>query len=146
MLHSKLLSTREQILLASVVSTRFLLVQPEYFGDVIVVNGKAWPYMKVQRRKYRFRMINASNARLFNLALCNGLHFTQIGSDSFYLERPMSLKEILVAPSEIVDAIIDFARSKESRIVMTNSANFPYPDGDSVDDMNKMVMKFIVAN
>ncbi|KAH7404016.1 hypothetical protein KP509_15G005700 [Ceratopteris richardii] len=40
--------------------------QPEYYGNVIVVNGKAWPYMEVQRRKYRFRIINASNARYFN--------------------------------------------------------------------------------
>ncbi|GJZ84504.1 multicopper oxidase LPR1-like protein [Tanacetum coccineum] len=38
--------------------------QPEYFGDVIIVNGKAWPYMNVRRRKYRFRIINSSNASI----------------------------------------------------------------------------------
>ncbi|KAK4804601.1 hypothetical protein SAY86_004418 [Trapa natans] len=50
--------------------------QPEYFGDVIIVNGKAWPYLQVLRRKYRFRIINTSNARYFRLSLTNGLSFT----------------------------------------------------------------------
>ena len=101
--------------------------------------------MRVQRRKYRFRIINASNARFYSFSLDNGLHFVQIGSDSFYLERPISLKRILVAPSEIIDVIIDFSKSKSRHIVLENSANFPYPDGDSVDDINKKVMKFIVG-
>ncbi|PKI44277.1 hypothetical protein CRG98_035351, partial [Punica granatum] len=77
--------------------------QPEYFGDAIIVNGKAWPYMKVRRRKYRFRIINASNARFFQFFFTNGLEFVVVGSDSAYLEEPVKTKEKLLAPSEIVD-------------------------------------------
>jgi FtsP/CotA-like multicopper oxidase with cupredoxin domain len=36
---------------------------PEFFGDVILVNGKVWPYLEVQPRKYRFRFLDGSNAR-----------------------------------------------------------------------------------
>ncbi|KAH9617185.1 hypothetical protein KSS87_022656 [Heliosperma pusillum] len=86
--------------------------QPEYFGDVIVVNGKAWPYMEVQRRKYRFRIINTSNARFFRFYLTNGMPFIHIGSDSAYLGHPSRSKYNLVAPSEISDVVIDFANSK----------------------------------
>ena len=40
---------------------------PEYFGDTIMVNGKVWPNMNVQRRQYRFRIVDGSNARFYNL-------------------------------------------------------------------------------
>lgn len=119
--------------------------QPEYFGDVVIVNGKAWPYMKVQRRKYRFRIINTSNARFYRFALDNGMGFTQIGADSFYFEKPVQLKEILVAPSEIIDVILDFAKSKANHVIMTNSAVYPFPDGDPVNDRNGKVMKFVIG-
>ncbi|KAE9450981.1 hypothetical protein C3L33_17149, partial [Rhododendron williamsianum] len=66
--------------------------QPEYFGDAIIVNGKAWPRMIVRRRKYRFRIINASNARFFKFFFTNGLGFIHVGSDSAYHERPVISK------------------------------------------------------
>lgn len=69
--------------------------QPEYFGDAIIVNGKAWPYLQVQRRKYRFRIINTSNARYFRLSLSNGLSFTVVGSDGSYLSLPVSTQTVL---------------------------------------------------
>ena len=119
--------------------------QPEYFGDVVLVNGKAWPYLKVQRRKYRFRIINASNARFYRLALDNGMHFTQIGADSFYFEKPIHLNKVLVAPSEIIDVVVDFSTSKSRHIIMTNDAVYPFPDGDPVNDRNGKVMKFVVG-
>ncbi|KAJ0095068.1 hypothetical protein Patl1_15285 [Pistacia atlantica] len=75
--------------------------QPEYFGDVIVVNGKAWPRMTVRRRKYRFRIINASNARFFRLFFSNGLQFIHVASDSVYLGEPIVTNETLLGPSEI---------------------------------------------
>eukprot|EP00249_Psilotum_nudum_P013898 c24574_g1_i3 orf=289-1620(-) len=118
--------------------------QPEYFGDVIIVNGKAWPYLNLSRSKYRFRIINASNARFFRLALSNGLPFIQIGSDSFYLEKPVVMKEILVAPSEIADVVIDFSMSHTDQIVLTNSAVYPFPGGDPVNHLNGQVMKFVL--
>lgn len=120
--------------------------QPEYFGDVVIVNGKAWPYLKVQRRKYRFRIINASNARFYRFALDDGTGFTQIGADSFYLEAPIHLKNVLVAPSEIVDIIIDFSKIKNNSVILTNDAVYPFPDGDPTDDRNGRVMKFVIGH
>ena len=121
-------------------------IQPEYFGDVIVVNGKAWPYLKVQRRKYRFRIINASNARFYRFALDNGMHFVQIGADSFYFEKPIHVKELLMAPSETVDVILDFSTSNSSVAILTNNASYPFPDGDPVNEQNSMIMKFVIQN
>eukprot|EP00250_Pteridium_aquilinum_P009283 c18568_g1_i1 orf=224-2020(+) len=120
--------------------------QPEYFGDVVIVNGKAWPYMKVQRRKYRFRIINASNARFYRFALHDGTSFTQIGSDSFYLEAPVHLKNILVAPSEIIDIIIDFSKIERNSVILTNDAAYPFPDGDLPDALSGKVMKFVIGH
>lgn len=120
--------------------------QPEYFGDAIIVNGKAWPRMIVRRRKYRFRIINASNARFFKFFFTDGLRFIHVGSDSVYVERPVTLKEILLAPSEIADVIVDFSKSKFGSVILANDALYPYPSGDPVNKFNDKVMKFIIKN
>lgn len=118
--------------------------QPEYFGDSIIVNGKAWPYMVVRRRRYRFRIINASNARFFNFYFLNNLTFVHVASDSAYHELPTELKELLLAPSEIADVVIDFSKSKSDSAVLANNAPYPYPPGDPVNEANSRVMKFII--
>ncbi|XP_019053771.1 PREDICTED: multicopper oxidase LPR1-like [Nelumbo nucifera] len=118
--------------------------QPEYFGHAIVVNGKAWPYLKVQRRKYRFRIINACNARYVSLFLSNGLSFTQVGSDGSYLPAPVQTQTVVLAPAEIADVIIDFSTSSATEAVLKNDAPYPYPVGSSVDQLNSVVMKFII--
>ncbi|XP_043694626.1 multicopper oxidase LPR1 homolog 1-like [Telopea speciosissima] len=120
--------------------------QPEYFGNAIIVNGKAWPYLKVQRRKYRFRIINASNARYFNFNLSNGLPFVQVASDASYLNSPGQTQNILLAPAEIADVIVDFSTSKTNESVLTNSAPYPFPSGSPVDQLSGNVMKFIIAS
>ncbi|XP_059655413.1 multicopper oxidase LPR1-like [Cornus florida] len=118
--------------------------QPEYFGDVIIVNGKAWPRMIVRRKKYRFRIINASNARFFKFFFTNGLGFIHVASDSVYNERPLMVNEILLAPSEIADVIVDFSESKSDLVILANDAPYPYPSGDPVNELNGKVMKFVV--
>lgn len=118
--------------------------QPEYFGDAIIVNGKAWPYLNVKRTKYRFRIVNAGNARFYRFAFSNGLSMTQIGSDSSYLPRPANVTKLLLGPSEIADVIIDFANSSTDEAILTNSAAYPFPNGTAVDDLNSKVMKFMI--
>ncbi|KAH7404501.1 hypothetical protein KP509_15G029200 [Ceratopteris richardii] len=118
--------------------------QPEYFGNVIVVNGKAWPYMRVKRRKYRFRIINASNARYFGLSMDDGTNFTQIASDSSYLAAPISIKSILLGASETADVIIDFSMSKSNSIILNNDARYPFPNGDAPGITHSKVMKFMI--
>lgn len=118
--------------------------QPEYFGDAIIVNGKAWPHVTVRRRKYRFRIINASNARFFRFFFNNGLRFIHVGSDSAYIKKPVLSNETLLAPSEIADVVIDFSKSRTDTAILGNNAPYPFPSGDPVNEANSMIMKFII--
>lgn len=106
---------------------------PENFGDVVLVNGVAWPLLEVEPRKYRFRMLNASDSRVYDMKLSNGMPFIQIGSDLGLLNAPVQLPLLSLAPGERADVILDFARMQGQTIVIGNSAAAPYPDGDPVD-------------
>jgi spore coat protein A len=122
--------------------------EPEYFGDTIQVNGKVWPNLKVERRQYRFRIVNASNARFYNLKMSNGMSVTQIGADGGYLPKPASLTEVLVAPAERADILVDFSHvAAGTKIILLNTANQPFPDGDPFDpETTGQVMRFEVQN
>ncbi len=121
---------------------------PEYFGDTIEVNGEVWPNMKVERHQYRFRIVDGSNARFYNLKLSNGMSFIQIGADGSYLPHPVTLTEALIAPSERRDILIDFSNLPVgTKIVLKNDANAPYPSGDPVDPNTAgVVMQFEVVS
>ncbi len=60
---------------------------PEAFGEAMLVNGKLFPYLEVEPRRYRFRLLNASNGRFFHLSLSNGQQFFQIGTDQGLTRR-----------------------------------------------------------
>ncbi len=81
-------------------------------GDVVLVNGAPWPRMSVANTKYRFRILNASNARRYELALDGiGAGFVQIGSDGGLLEAPVNLRTIRIAPAERFEVIVDFSKA-----------------------------------
>jgi spore coat protein A len=94
----------------------------EVFGDVVLVNGKLFPYLEVEPRKYRFRLLNASNARFLNLTLSNDQKFYQIGTDLGLLPAPVPLSNVMVAPAERADLIFDFSGRAGEHIVMTNDS------------------------
>ena len=77
-------------------------------GDTILVNGAVSPRMRVKRRKYRLRLLNASNARSYSLRLGRGRVMTQIAGDGGLLERPVRRRQIPLHPAERVDLVIDF--------------------------------------
>jgi spore coat protein A len=79
-------------------------------GDVILVNGAPWPRLEVANTKYRFRVLNASNARRYELALDPGGSFTQIGSDGGLLAAPVRHRTVRMSPAERFDLIVDFSR------------------------------------
>ncbi|KAL5228151.1 hypothetical protein ABZP36_016416 [Zizania latifolia] len=118
--------------------------QPEYFGEAITVNGKAWPFLAVARRRYRFRIINTSNARYFNLSLTNGLPFHVVGSDINYLSKPVTATHLLVSVAETFDVVVDFSESTTTEAELVNTAPYPYPDGEAPNNLNGKVMKFVV--
>ncbi|CAK9271596.1 unnamed protein product [Sphagnum jensenii] len=123
---------------------------PEYFGDTILVNGKAWPYVRVQPRMYRLRVVNAANARFFQLSLSDErLSFVQIGTDGGLLDRPQVLSELTIAPAERIDFLIDFALLGRGahEILLLNSGPAPFPSGDPAfsPPRTKNMMKFFVV-
>lgn len=84
---------------------------PEFFGNAMVVNGKTWPYIKVEQRRYRFRLLNGSDSRFLILTFPgnSSLSFWQIGNDGGFLPRPVELTQLLIAPAERADVLVDFA-------------------------------------
>jgi FtsP/CotA-like multicopper oxidase with cupredoxin domain len=92
-----------------------------FLGDVIVVNGKAQPRFAVATRKYRFRILNASNARPYTLALSNGQPFTLIGTEGGLLETPISLTSLPIWPAERYEIVIDFSNQLNSQIILKNT-------------------------
>jgi spore coat protein A len=81
----------------------------EIYGDVILANGVIFPYLDVEPRLYRIRLLNASNSRAYRFSLSNGHPFHQIGSDQGLLESPVEMKELMLSPAERADLLIDFS-------------------------------------
>jgi len=93
---------------------------PEVFGDAFVVNGKISPYLEVEPGKYRFRVLNGSNARFIHLSLSEGQGLYQIGTDQGLLPAAIRLERLTLAPGERADLIVDFAGLAGSNIVLKN--------------------------
>ncbi|MEH7462233.1 multicopper oxidase [Bacillus thuringiensis] len=119
-------------------------VTPEFFGNTILVNGKVWPYLEVEPRKYRFRILNGSNSRFYRMQLSSGQNFVQIGTDGGLLEKPVQVSEIILAPAERADVIVDFSNHNGQSIILTNDAPTPFPDGDSPSEDLRQIMQFHV--
>jgi spore coat protein A, manganese oxidase len=77
-------------------------------GDTILVNGAVSPRMRVERRKYRLRLLNASNSRSYSLRLGRGRRMTQIAGDGGLLTRPVTHRRLPLHPAERIDLVIDF--------------------------------------
>jgi len=127
---------------------------PEFFGDLVLVNGKIWPFLDVEPRKYRFRILNGSNSRFYRLALAEsndagmltgnrGPDFVQIGGDGGLLSQPVLRTTILAAPAERFDVVVDFSGHGGASFVLTNDANAPFPGGDDI--VPRFVMMFRVS-
>lgn len=115
-------------------------IVPFFLGDQIVVNGKIWPYLEVEPRKYRLRIINGANTRSFALYFDSEQPFYQIGSDGGLLAKTVKLKKITLEPAERVDVMIDFSNYKGETITLKNDLG---PDADPEDETDD-VMQFRV--
>jgi FtsP/CotA-like multicopper oxidase with cupredoxin domain len=78
-------------------------------GDKILINGVYQPYLELGDRKYRLRILNASNARTYFLALSTGDPFIQIGTESGLLPAPVMRTGMRMGPAERLDVVVDFA-------------------------------------
>jgi spore coat protein A, manganese oxidase len=131
---------------------------PEFFGDTILVNGAAYPRMTVEAKPYRFRILNACNARFLNPRLVGtagqtfpnnaepdtttlGPSFLQLGTEGGYLPQatPVAgkgLPQLLLAPAERADFVIDFSKVKPGKeFILYNDAPGPFPGGMTVVDV-----------
>jgi spore coat protein A len=122
--------------------------QDHFFGDKIMVNGKVWPFLNVNKGKYRFRFLNGSGSRVYTLSLTppsGSLTFTVIGNDGGLLEQPArGVSALTIGPAERYDVVVDFASyATGAEILLENSAPAPFPNG-TVDVTQ--VMKFVVTN
>src|SRR5437588_8358170 len=106
----------------------------EFFGPFTLVNGTIWPYLPVEARQYRLRLLNGSNARIYRLVLRdeNGTpvheQVKQIGTDGGLLGQPVDIPQngLLLAPAERADLIVDFRALRGQRLTLVNTAGAPF--------------------
>jgi len=113
-------------------------ITPGFVGNTIVVNGKLWPYLDVEPRKYRFRFLNGSNRRGYVISLSNGQPMFQIGTDGGLLPAPQLIQSVELLPAERTDVIIDFSSCAGQEITLLNT------DTDFSDEHTNVIMQFRV--
>ena len=128
--------------------------QPEFFGEVILVNGKAWPVLDVEPRQYRFRFLNGSDSRFYNMRLVAPVNttmplwFNQIGTEDGLLPSPVWHREMLIGPGERQDVVVDFSDPALAgqTIIVRNNARSPFPKGATVNpNTTGQIMAFRVG-
>jgi spore coat protein A, manganese oxidase len=115
------------------------IFNPEFFGNTIVVNGKTWPFLEVEQRRYRFRILNGCNSRFLLLELSNGLPFWQIGTEGGFLPAPLELNRVLLGPAERADVIVDFTNvGVGTEIILRNlGPDEPFGGGEPPGDFDQ---------
>jgi len=134
---------------------------PEFFGNTIMVNGNVWPFLNVEQRRYRFRLLNGCDSRFLILDFGNvpGVEVWQIGNEGGFLAEPVNLtavnrNRLILGPAERADVIADFTNVPVGRYVLANvgpdepfgggvpGVDFPVADPDSTGQ----VMEFRVGS
>ena len=137
---------------------------PEFFANAMVANGRTWPVLEVRQRRYRFRLLNGCNSRFLILKLVANPHahrparaalpFWQIGADGGFLPKPVQLPELLIAPAERADVIVDFGDVPEGTTLylINEGPDEPFGGGEPGTDFpaadpstTGQVMKLVVG-
>lgn len=142
---------------------------PEFVGDVICVNGKAWPFLNVEPKRYTFLFLNGSNARAYDMWLTDpvsgnrGPPFWVIATDGGYLDKPVKIgppgnnSSLVMMSGERYEAIVDFAgyqagvigpngRPYSGTWLLKNQAKTPFPAGAAaVATTTGQIMQFRVV-
>jgi FtsP/CotA-like multicopper oxidase with cupredoxin domain len=100
---------------------------PEFFGNMIMVNGNTWPFQTVERRRYRFRVLNGCQSRFLILDFADipGVEVWAIGNEGGFLAAPVNLtadngNQLLMGPAERADVIVDFTNVPAGNYVLGN--------------------------
>jgi len=115
-----------------------------FLGDKVLVNGIVWPKLSVDRGKYRFRVVNGSNHRIFTLALSDRRAFRVIGSDGGLLQAPVEVRALTMGPAERADLVIDFGHDAPGTEVLLEDT-LESGQMERTDPAVSRVMKFVVS-
>ncbi len=133
---------------------------PEFFGNMIMVNGNTWPFLNVEQRRYRFRFLNGCQSRFLILDFSNipGVEVWQIGNEGGFLAAPVNLSadhnnRLLMGLAERADLIVDFTHVPTGDHTLANvgpdepfGGGEPGVDFESSDpDSTGQVMQFRVV-
>ncbi len=137
---------------------------PEFFGNTMVVNGRTWPVLPVEARRYRFRFLNGCNSRFLILKIVTdplatrpvnaAVPFWQIGSEGGFLPAPVQLDQLLMALAERADVIVDFTGvpAGTELYLINEGPDEPFGGGEPDEDFDTadpattgQVMKFVVV-
>jgi FtsP/CotA-like multicopper oxidase with cupredoxin domain len=132
---------------------------PEFFGNMIMVNGNTWPFLNVEQRRYRFRFLNGCDSRFLILDFSNipGVEVWQVGNEGGFLAAPVNItamgNQLLMALAERADVIVDFTNVPQGSYVLGNvgpdepfGGGLPDEDFDVADpDSTGQIMAFNVV-
>jgi FtsP/CotA-like multicopper oxidase with cupredoxin domain len=100
---------------------------PEFFGNMIMVNGNTWPFQTVEQRRYRLRFLNGCQSRflILDFGEIPGVEVWQIGNEGGFLAAPVNLtatngNRLLMALAERADLIVDFTNVPGGNYVLRN--------------------------
>ena len=119
-------------------------------GDKYLVNGRVQPYFEVERRKYRFRILNSGIARFHDVWFSNGMTFQYIANDGNMLPAPMELNHVPLGVAERADIIVDFSQlpASTTELYLVNRAeqtNGRGPTGNTLPMATApKLLKFII--
>ena len=85
-------------------------------GDHVLVNGAITPTFQAPAQIVRFRVLNASNARIYNFGFSDNRQFHQVGTDGGPLEKPVPLTRLVLAPAERAEILVDFSGQEDSQV------------------------------
>ena len=143
MIQDRSFSTDGSLLYPPAVNGTHPAWMQEFFGNAICVNGKAAPFLEVEPRKYRFRLVNGSNSRFYHLKLTptDAPPFIQIGADGGLLPAPVKMHYLIVSPGERFDIVIDFSKHAGANLALVNDAPAPYARGGEIVPSDVMLFK-----
>ena len=95
-----------------------------HLGDKYTVNGLVQPYFEVERRKYRFRILDAGPSRFYELWFSNSMEFQHIGNDGNLLPAPITTNFVKLGVAERADIVVDFSQlpASTTEIYLVNRA------------------------
>lgn len=118
-----------------------------FFGDIIHVNEQPWPYLSVEPRKYRFRILDMSLSRPYDLHIAdpngNWINFAVIASDSGLFGAPVTTNDLVISMGERYEIVVDFSGFKGQNLTMGN--NMQQAQVQEYANTDK-IMRFVVGN